>query len=113
MVPLCVQHNSTFLHLLLCYRLYYLYRGSVSMKEQDIFHYLFWFSPSISGFFTLIQALENAIFFPETPLMVPYSCCAKTPFPMERLDELVTLKVRVALLGRLVVQFPITVKQSA
>ena len=64
------------------------------MKEQDIFHYLYWSSPTISGIFTVLQALENAIFFPETPLMVPYSCCAKTPFPMEKLDELVTLKVR-------------------
>ena len=64
------------------------------MKEQDIFHYLYWFSPTISGIFTVLQALENAIFFPATPLMVPYSCCAKTPFPMTMIDELVTLKVR-------------------
>ena len=85
------------LHLLLFYRLYYLYRGKVSMKEQDIFHYLFWVSPTISGILTVLQALENAIFFPETPLMVPYSCCAKTPFPMEKMEELVNLKVRIAL----------------
>ena len=68
------------------------------MKEQDIFHYLFWVSPAVSGILTVLQALENAIFFPETPLMVPYSCCAKTPFPMEKMEELVILKVRVRLL---------------
>ena len=76
-----------------CSRLYYLFRGKVSMQEQDIFHYLYWFSPTISVILTALQALENAIFFPKTPLMVPYSSCAKTPFPMESIDELVTLKV--------------------
>ena len=64
------------------------------MREQDLFHYLFWFSPTISGILTVMQALENAIFFPKTPIMVPYSFCAKTPFPMEKMDELITLKVR-------------------
>ena len=68
------------------------------MKEQDLFHYLFWVSPTISGIITVLQALENAIFFPETPLLVPYSACAKTPFPMDRMDELVILKVLVVLL---------------
>ena len=77
-----------------CCRLYYFFRGKVSMREQDLFHYLFWFSPTISGILTVMQALENAIFFPKTPIMVPYSFCAKTPFPMEKMDELITLKVR-------------------
>ena len=66
------------------------------MKEQDLFHYLFWVSPVLSGIITVLQAIENAIFFPETPLLVPYSCCAKTPFPMDKMEELFILKVRVA-----------------
>ena len=99
-------------------RLFYLFQGPKTswIKEGSLFHCLFWFCPLASVTVALMEWVE-ALYHVEDPLMVFYSFCARTPFPLEVVHESVFLKLYVigAVLSHFVelgIYAAILVKQS-
>ena len=59
---------------MLCFRLYYLFQGQRTTKvsEETLVKTLMWLSPVISVTVISLDAVENAIFFSDNPLMIAF-----------------------------------------
>ena len=88
------------------------------ITEENMIKFLYWYSPILSVLIMILHIIENFLRYPTTPMLFYYSCCKKSPYPSNLIDDamifkiFVTLVMTPSLIAEMCIHISVLIKQT-